>query len=833
MTTLDNKQYSQIVNIATTMVEASEHFSILIKQKNLNQSIFIFSSIAEGFDALKTMLGSLTNSLLIEKYSKLDNTLLLIATNLEKGNLLKVSEITQFTLIPQFRKFKQELELSQVNTEKKKSLTIGVYLSIKSPRDAYPETRINALVEESKKQQTPLYFFSSADVNLEKKEINAEMFIEKKWIRATVDLPDVIHNIAPLARGQQSTIEKKLRRIIPFTSFGVGDKFNLPKTLVQNREFADLLVPFKITTDKTTILNFVKENDSVVFKPLRGRRGENIYFIEQKGNRFNLLDHTKSTILSQQKLEQWLEERILVNKNSYMVQRYINSRTKAGEPYDIRAHVQKNGEGKWQLTKIYPRIGNKKSILSNISRGGRTESLTSLFSNEYGVKKGKVLEEKLINLSMDLTWHLDKLHNLSLDELGLDIALDNNDRFWLHEVNNGPQTTYHEQERAVNTIAYAKYIAKNGIVLTNQFSKVNYRKGQFNAKKSNLEMANLDNKTQIGMLVDKSEINNLTVACAYVSNYENVHFFYFTPLDIDFEEMLIRGYFFEGKEWVPKIVKYPDVVYDRLRLRGIKGYSNIYEELEGIPFTNEFFGNSISKLEVYNKLSENSSLNEVIIPYKKVETLTDTIHYINEYGKIILKPEIGSFAKGVNFISKENIDQYFVAEGELENRYTEWELRKYLSDLIKKNNYIVQQYIETRTIDDQPFDIRVHMMKDGNGEWSFIKIYPRVGVDHAVILPLRRGGYIGKLTNFLDRNFGAEKQSIIVKEIKKISLNIATSFEGTYSTNLSEIALDLAINKDLKLKLIEVNVNKPGYMDYDFELAQHAIPYAVFLADKR
>src|SRR5690625_5225297 len=128
--------------------------------------------------------------------------------------------------------------------------------------------------------------------------------------------------------------------------------------------------------------------------------------------------------------------------------------------------------------------------------------------------------------------------------------------------------------------------------------------------------------------------------------------------------MLIRGKFYENKQWVEKVVEYPDVIYDRFRLRGVGRYNLVYQELDGIPFTNEFYGNSISKLEVYDKLKGSGKVDELIIPYQKVERVKDIFNYIDKYGKVILKPEVGSFAKGVHFISKEEDGSYFMVIGE-------------------------------------------------------------------------------------------------------------------------------------------------------------------------
>src|SRR5699024_11383461 len=92
-------------------------------------------------------------------------------------------------------------------------------------------------------------------------------------------------------------------------------------------------------------------------------------------------------------------------------------------------------------------------------------------------------------------------------------------------------------------------------------------------------------------------------------------------------------------------------IYDRFRLRGINQFNNVYEELEGIPFTNEFYGNSISKLEVYDKLKSTGKLNDVIIPYKKVEKVRDIFDYIDEFAAVIVKLEVGSFTKYVHYKS--------------------------------------------------------------------------------------------------------------------------------------------------------------------------------------
>src|SRR5690625_2598803 len=424
-----DKQLKQVLNIMDTLLDAIEHLSRLVKEKELSQSVFMFSSVVEGFGAIDRVLTPAQTKSGEEGRREIEQLLLMIAQQMEQGNLLKVSEVLQFSLIPQFRNLKRTFEGNIQNENLDLNVTIGVYLSYANPRDVYPDARINALVEESKRQNTEIFFFSSEGVNLDNKQVNADIFIDGKWDKVKRPFPSVIHNIGVSSRAQQSITERKLRRKLPFTSFGIGNKLHLPKKMIQYRKFVDLFVPFKIATNKTVVYDFLTENESAVFKPLMGRQGQNIYFVRKRGNRYHLLDHRKDQIFNQSKFEDWINSTILNNKDSYMVQRYINCRTKDNEPYDIRAHVQKDGEGKWQLTRIYPRIGHKDSILSNISRGGRTEELSTLFTEQFGVK-GKQYERDVQELAMELTTHLDKIHGHALDELGLDLAIDENGRFW-------------------------------------------------------------------------------------------------------------------------------------------------------------------------------------------------------------------------------------------------------------------------------------------------------------------------------------------------------------------------------------------------------------------
>lgn len=827
--TLNNEQIKQMKNISETLIEATEHLIKDIENRDYVQTIQLFTSIVEGFNAIKSGLLTYKHSFkeITNLISYIEENFLVIIEALEKKEFTTLQQIVRFSLLQNFTKLHKMLN-SEVSAESSK-ITIGIYYDKARPKEVYPKERINSLIKEAEKQKAELLFFCSEDIDFQEKKINGEMYIDNKWKEIKSGLPDVVHNIFPVSKHQLSVPERKLRRLVPFTSFGVGNKFYLPKIMLEHRVYANLLVPFRVITEVEVVHEYLEKEKRAVLKPILGAQGKYIFFIQKRGNRFSITDHTRERIFNRRDFDEWIKQVALRRKFSYMIQRYIEARTKEGEPFDIRAHMQKNGEGKWIITRIYPRIGAKQSILSNISRGGRTDELKNFLIEEYGYEKGKTYHRKLKELALDFTNYLDRVYNFSLDEIGLDLAIDKEGNFWLHEANNSPQSTYHEEERAVNTIGYCLYVAKKGIVKQGQ---IDSSKGKFDARKSNLPFAETDDCYRVGMLKSSNDDNKLAEACAYVAHYENVQFYTFTPDDIDFNEMLIKGQFFENGEWISKIVEYPDVIYDRFRLKGVGRYNDIYEELDGIPFTNEFYGNSISKLEVYDKLRETGKLDDVLIPYKQVQKNKDIFDFIDKFDAVILKPAVGSFARGVHYISKEN-NHYFVAEKDKEETHTEISLRNYLNELMKEGIWIVQQYINSRTIDGNPFDIRVHMMKDGCGEWAFVNTYPRIGIHYATISATTLGGYISEINGFLKRNFPKLNVDNIKKEINSISKQITNIFASFYDNiAFNEIAFDFAIDRSGSLYFIELNVNKPGIIS-EFDIARKAIPNAIYLAESR
>lgn len=786
MSKLTEQQIEQINNIFMTLVEAVEHLQKKVKENEMEQSIYVFSSIVEGYSSVSTALSFIEGQNIDRDKKQIDQVLSSIAGYFEQGNLLKVNEIIQFTFLPTIRRVSQNIAKK---TNKKDEIIIGLFHSFGNPRSFYPEPRIKALVEESKKQSTKLLFLTSTDVDFEKQQVEADFYEDGKWKRIISTFPDVISNIGA---GKRTQVERKLRRLIPFTSFHVGNKYSLPKRMLENQKYAELLVPFTVCMNQQQIETFLMENNKVVFKALKSNRGEDIYFVTKKGQRYIIEEHKKEKIMAQAEFDHWLTNIILAEKGSYIIQRFILTRTKSDEPYHIRAHVQKNGLGRWVLTFIYPRLGSKKSNLSNVVTDGRIEDFHEFMMREFD-ENGPKYEADILRLSIEVAEHLDKIYGFGIDELGIDFAIDETGRYWMHEANNGPQTAFHEEKRAINTIAYAKYIAENGIFYDEFIRKS--QTGFFQVKLSNLPHYEANEKRVFGFLSNQSKKESVIHAFANEISSAQMVFCLFTPKDIDYDYMLIRAKVFEDDEWTEKIIEYPDVVLDYSQERNNPEREWFYEELMDIPFVNEWGSQQIKRIDLLQEMGKFENLKLLLNDYGVVTSTRDITRVLESSGKVIVQHNhMGS--KEDIIIQKIKSSQFRFIEGGKCLTYNGLQLLNRLKEEFSKNNYIFQ--VDSRAVyEGKPFAIHMDMVYLGKGDWSIIGQYAKEEL----------GESLGAEC-ILKALYGEERTEKLQSDMEKLSKEVASVLRKKYGNAISIISVVFMVDDSARIKLQGIELNK-------------------------
>ncbi|MBS4172200.1 YheC/YheD family protein [Bacillus sp. FJAT-49736] len=318
----------------------------------------------------------------------------------------------------------------------------------------------------AKAEGARFFYFSPKTVNFTNNSIRGQVYENGKWVERIMPFPDVIYNAgSPEKLAQYKGIIQKLKEKIPFTTHSIGNKWNISERLREAGEFSNYLIPSEIVKNTEEFFKFMDAFNTVVFKPIDGRKGKGIYFISKENDYYLVKKDTNTDRYSRQKLNEFIQSKL--SAGTFIIQPYIRSITKSGQVYDFRLHVQKNGEGKWVITTIYPRVAPMGSIIPNINNGGFTNYLDPFLQQEFKDDAYNI-RRTLEHFSLSLANHLDELQMIKygevIDEIGVDVGLDENLKLWIYEVNwrpGCPPAFYLEMDVVINGIRYAMYLAKN------------------------------------------------------------------------------------------------------------------------------------------------------------------------------------------------------------------------------------------------------------------------------------------------------------------------------------------------------------------------------------
>lgn len=704
-------------------------------------------------------------------------------------------------------------------------IIIGVYRDF-DPVGVIDNERLDAAIEESDKQNIRLVFFDNENINFKDELITGVYRYRGKWENIRTKIPEIIINPIPKGEADRTAIENMLRGVSTFTSYQVISKMGLYNKLKDSKKYSKYAIESKEVESYIDILDSIERNKKVVLKPINGRQGDNIYLIYTLKDKIVVLDNGKKVKFDLEQFIMYIDG--LLNTQEYLVQPYIEALTKNNEPFDFRVHLHRDGNGEWAIVKSYPRIGSIDGILSNISKGGKTLNIDDFLKKEYD-SSWKLVKDKIESLAIELANYINSFYLYKINEIGVDIAIDKNGRYYTYELNGGPESKYHNKERAKYVIAYAKYLHQKKIqeYLQESLKYISTELLKIEAKSLN---NNYERQVYIGILSYPNEEELFNKAAGYVGLENEVNVFHFYPEDINYKNKSIDGRWYNRYKLERKVIPYPDVIIDRLRMRGIGEFDRIYKEFKSVIFNIDTRGGSACKSNSYN-LIKDKELTKYLIPYLLNPNIDNVVKFLEKYKDVVIKPDIGTKGYGVLRIKKKNNETYTIMKDE---SYKECSYTNMLTELraILDDDFIIQKYIESNYKDQRPFDTRCHLVKNGLGEWEVLKIYAKVGAKNKLTSNSLGGGYTGDIDPILDYKFGSKKEKIY-KYIEKTGYILANEIEKNIKGNISEIGFDLAITNEGELYIYEINLNKPESEFFSYELAKKLVHYSIYLYNNK
>lgn len=272
------------------------------------------------------------------------------------------------------------------------------------------------------------------------------------WLKSWFPRPTLVYNRIPLREDERLPwVRKKLARIasqpdMAFFNRRFFNKWSLFKWLSEYKATRGYVPETKRLTEQTVLSGMLRRHPLVYLKPVMGKAGVGIMTVKISPEknlpyRLQVQDEKGSSTYHCSTLNRlWLRVRANTKTQSepYIAQQGISLAKVNGRPFDLRALVQKNADGAWELTGIGARMAGSSSITTHVPRGGTIEDPERLLAAVFGPEKAQQVFTKVRQTVLVLAARIERSSRSRLFEMSMDLGVDEDGHLWFFEANSKP-----------------------------------------------------------------------------------------------------------------------------------------------------------------------------------------------------------------------------------------------------------------------------------------------------------------------------------------------------------------------------------------------------------
>ncbi|MTI81690.1 MAG: YheC/YheD family protein [Firmicutes bacterium] len=335
---------------------------------------------------------------------------------------------------------------------------IGVFVnigSLNSLMKGTPYKRLLELIKASKEENAIVYFMSIRSINWPEMRISAYSynFNDNLWELKKFPFPDVIYDRGGGFLPNQMPVAKYIRHqfdnvetLIKFNSQHYFNKWEVYQRLASYEEIVSYLPDTLYCTNTNdgsigNIMAMLNKYNTVYLKAILGSNGKQVIRLMKVhcGYEINYFKNKPVTENLSTIEEAVNRAKELLSSTSYIVQQGIDVLQYKERNIDMRALMQRNRKGQWQIVAVPVRIAAKNCSITSTSAGSSCylfeEALINLF--DYSVKDITKLKNEITRLLYTTVQAIEAEYG-TFGELGIDIAIDNNGKLWFIECNAKP-----------------------------------------------------------------------------------------------------------------------------------------------------------------------------------------------------------------------------------------------------------------------------------------------------------------------------------------------------------------------------------------------------------
>lgn len=340
-------------------------------------------------------------------------------------------------------------------------------------------------------RQVRICVFTLHSVRWEERRIEALQYDANAdaWHKRILPLPSIVYDRrffrSALERRRHASRIIRLKRMgVLFLNTTIGDKWDVYVELMKDADLQSLLPVTWTYTGPKSLIRWFEHHDEVFLKPQHGSKGmRTLRIVRDALGRFHLngrdaYNRSYTAVLRNLPMVSRFVERA-VRRQRFLMQPYLQLTTSLGQAFDVRALMQKDGDGRWSLTGTAVRQGQPGSATSNLHGGGDAFETESFLRREFGEQRMHALCKALHRAARRIAPLIEQRYG-RLCELGIDFGIDRSGKLWLLEVNSKPGKTIFAKsgqftaktQSICNPLRYAEYLWTGRGLLAKPYRRV-------------------------------------------------------------------------------------------------------------------------------------------------------------------------------------------------------------------------------------------------------------------------------------------------------------------------------------------------------------------------
>ncbi|QHT60114.1 YheC/YheD family protein [Paenibacillus lycopersici] len=297
-----------------------------------------------------------------------------------------------------------------------------------------------------------VYVVTVKQLLLNRKMLNGYTFDtgSNSWQLQKFPFPDLIYNRIPLREDElQPLVRRKIAACIKHPRVQIfNPKFFNKWSLFKWLRESQTTRPFIPATSRLLTVSglgkMMARHKFLYLKPVSGKAGKGIMTIQLEPEkvlpyRLKIQGNKGSTTYNCGSIVKlWSRIKKESSGERYIAQQGIRLAAYNDRSFDLRALIQKNNRGQWDISGIGARLAGSMSITTHVPRGGSIEDPEKLLVGVFGQDEANKLLTKARTTALTIARQIERGSRRKLAEMSMDLGIDQSGQVWFFEANAKP-----------------------------------------------------------------------------------------------------------------------------------------------------------------------------------------------------------------------------------------------------------------------------------------------------------------------------------------------------------------------------------------------------------